>query len=405
MAAKKIVVERRVKKLLQVEVVKEQLQKCASQSLKSGRGTGWTFEVPSRFPAPRQDEVSGDLVYTIIIRFRTTSNRQSLLNKWPAICQRFAESACAGQLRGNPWKVIIPIEYGRVASDAELEHTKSEVLKVKADEPKELGRVNLKPGSNFNHIYGRRPQINRILAALRLAERTDWNKRTHSVLDGEPGCGKTEIMLSCAKMLGEEGRAWQWFDATSMTKAGALEQLIGSEVVPPVLFIEEIEKCEESALRWLLGVMDMRGMVRRTNYRVGNQAKNVRMVVIATANDVKLLKGMMSGALYSRFQNKIWCPRPDRTIMEKILVREMEDIGGKPEWVQATLKFGVDHWHMTDPRDLITICSCGGDDLLTGKYQRDYEATMHPLDREALRPEDAEDRDAAKDAEDDRDAA
>jgi SpoVK/Ycf46/Vps4 family AAA+-type ATPase len=202
-------------------------------------------------------------------------------------------------------------------------------------------------------------------------------------------------------MLGKEGEAWQWFDATSMTKAGALEQLIEADVVPPVLFIEEIEKCEENALRWLLGVMDMRGMIRRTNYRVGNQAKNVRMVVIATANDVKLLKSMMSGALYSRFQNKVYCPRPSREIMEKILLREMEDIGGKPEWVDATLKFGVDVWGMTDPRDLITICSCGADNLLNGKFQKDYEATMHPLEKQQLLDaredgeEDDEDREAA----------
>lgn len=309
---KKLVVERRVRKFLDVGTVKEQLQKFASQSLKSGRGAGWTFDVPTRIPAPRKDEISGDLIYTIIVRFKTTKNRQSVLDKWPAICQRFAESACAGQLRASPWKIIDPIGYSRVAAVASESHEKAETIKVKAEEPKELGTVNLTPGRNFNHIYGRRAQINRILSALKLAERTNWNKRTHSVLDGEPGCGKTEIMLSFSKMLGKEGRAWQWFDATSMTKAGALEQLMRSDVVPPVLFIEEIEKCEESALRWLLGVMDMRGIVRRTNYRVGNEAKNVRMVVIATANDVRVLKAMMSGGTLQPIceQNLVPSSRP-----------------------------------------------------------------------------------------------
>jgi len=381
MATKKIVVERRVKKTLKPATVKEQLQKCASQSVKSGRGSGWTFEIPARIVAPKKDEISGELVYSCIVKFTTTTKRQSVQDKWPSICQRFAESACAGPFRSSPWKVIVPSGFTAVAAAATVAHEKAETTKAKAEEPKELGTVNLKPGNNFNHIYGRRAQINRILAALRLAQRTDWRKRTHSVLDGGPGCGKTEIMLSASKMLGEEGKAWQWFDATSMTKAGALEQLIEASVVPPVLFIEEIEKCDEQALRWLLGVMDVRGMIRRTNYRVGNQAKNVRMVVIATANDVKLLKTMMSGALYSRFANKIYCPRPDRNIMEKVLMREIEDIGGKEEWVQKTLEFGFDKWGMTDPRDLITICSCGGDDLLDGKFQKDYEATMHPIER------------------------
>src|SRR5690606_31257476 len=107
-----------------------------------------------------------------------------------------------------------------------------------------------------------------------------------------------------AKLLGEEDVSYAKFDATSMTKAGVLENLIENPFVPPVLIIEEIEKCEESALRWLLGVMDSRGEIRRTNYRVGNQAKNVKMIVLASANDLGLLKTMMAGALYSRFTNK-----------------------------------------------------------------------------------------------------
>jgi SpoVK/Ycf46/Vps4 family AAA+-type ATPase len=134
----------------------------------------------------------------------------------------------------------------------------------------------------------------------------------------------------------------------------------------------------------LLGVMDIRGQVRRLNYRTGPQCENVRCIVIASANDVELLKKMMSGALYSRFQNKVWCPRPDRKIMEKILKREIKEIEGDTEWIEPALSFGVDKWGMSDPRDLITILSCGGADLLSGDYQKDYEETMHPLERKQL---------------------
>lgn len=197
-------------------------------------------------------------------------------------------------------------------------------------------------------------------------------------------CGKTEIMLATANMIGEEGKAWLWFDATSMTKAGVIELIMDSETVPGVLFIEEIEKCAENDLRWLLGVMDSRGQIRRTNYRVGNQAKHVRMVVIATANDVKLLKTVMSGALYSRFQNKIYCAPPDRDIMRQIMEREISEINGKTEWIEPALKFAVDKWAMDDPRDVITILSCGRDRLMNGSYQKDYEATMHPMERRRL---------------------
>lgn len=197
-------------------------------------------------------------------------------------------------------------------------------------------------------------------------------------------CGKTEIMKSTAAMIGEEGKSWLWFDATSMTKAGVIELVMESDTVPGVLFIEEIEKCPENDLRWLLGVMDVRGQIRRTNYRVGNQAKNVRMTVIATANDINLLRTVMAGALYSRFQNKIYCAPPDREIMKQILLREVTEIKGDVNWIEPTLKFAVDKWCMDDPRDIITILSCGGDRLLSGKYQIDYEATMHPLERKHL---------------------
>jgi hypothetical protein len=121
-----------------------------------------------------------------------------------------------------------------------------------ADEPKILGEVNLEPGQHFSRIYHRDAQVNRILDALRLAQRTDWVKRTHFLLDGDPGSGKSEIMLAFAGMLGAENREWRWFDATSMTRAGAIEEVMRFPVVPPVLFIEEIEKWEEAGLRWLL---------------------------------------------------------------------------------------------------------------------------------------------------------
>lgn len=380
--SKQIVVERRVKKRLSVARIKDQLQKIADTAMKSGRGTGWTYRLPQRIVDPIEEK---DVqVYRITLTFSTTSNRDSLMDKWPNIVKRFAEAGCAGQYRGTPWTVVDPTGYVQIASKAKVEEQKAKTRKVMQDEDKVLGEINLVPNGHYARLYNREPQINRILGALRLGKRTDWSKRTHSILDGPPGCGKTEIMLSTSRMLGEENKAWRWFDATSMTKAGVLEELIESPVVPPVLFIEEIEKCDEASLRWLLGVMDTRGQIRRTNYRVGNQAKHVRMCVIASANDVNLLRKLMSGALYSRFQNKIYCPRPDRVVMEQILTRECQEIKGKTEWIEPTLQFACDKWCMTDPRDVITIMSCGGDDLLKGSYQKDYEATMHPSDKKRL---------------------
>jgi intein/homing endonuclease len=257
------------------------------------------------------------------------------------------------------------------------------------------GNLSRIPCRHVRKRAAMRKQIKSVLRTGFSVEPAGYGDYYGFVLDGDHrylmsdftithNCGKTEIMKSTAAMIGEEGKSWLWFDATSMTKAGVIELVMESDTVPGVLFIEEIEKCPENDLRWLLGVMDVRGQIRRTNYRVGNQAKNVRMVVIATANDINLLRTVMAGALYSRFQNKIYCAPPDRTIMEQILLREVKEIKGDERWIEPTLKFAVDKWGMDDPRDIITILSCGGDRLMTGKYQIDYEATMHPLERKHL---------------------
>jgi Mrp family chromosome partitioning ATPase len=246
-----------------------------------------------------------------------------------------------------------------------------------APPPKAIGDVNLSfPVGTFDRIYGREAQIRRIVDALSLGAATGWTKRKHTLLSGPPGCGKSETMLALARALGREGEAWIWFDATSTTRAGAVEQLLGAKTIPPVLFIEEIEKTQESALRWLLGVMDERGEVRRTNYRVGNQQRAVRLAIVATANSVDLLRQMDGGALYSRFSNEIEFPPPDREVMAKILSREIAEVpGASPAWVQAALEFGFDLLGIRDPRSLLNITLCGRDRLLDGSYQHDYLAT------------------------------
>lgn len=371
-----IVVERRILKKCKDEVLKKQLDRCASISMRGGRGSGWIYTLESI----SNDKNEGVNIIRAKIRFKTTSNRESLSGKWDSIVRRFAECGCSGSMAENPWIVVEPKGYEKVIGT----ESKLSIAKQKENEEKVLGEINLVPGNHFERIYGRDAHIRRLMSVLRLAQRTGWTKRKNSLLDGPPGCGKSEIMMSTAQMLGKEGEAWRWFDATSMTKAGAIEEIMNSQVVAPVLFIEEIEKCEEASLRWLLGVMDTRGEIRRLNYRVGNQARNVRMVVIASANDVPLLKRVMSGALYSRFQNKIYCPPPNREIMNRILKREIVEIDGKEEWIEPTLQFGYDKWGIIDPREIINIMSVGGDDLLAGIYQKDHEHTMHPQEKHDL---------------------
>lgn len=198
-------------------------------------------------------------------------------------------------------------------------------------------------------------------------------------------CGKTEVLLGMQKMLGEENDAYLKFDATSTTEAGASRLLLEAEHIPPILFVEEIEKANENSLRWLLGVLDQRAEIRRTNFRIGNQSRNVKMLCMATVNNMNLFRNVMSGALASRFPFQVFCPRPNRQLLEKILQREVAKVKGKKEWIEPALKFCCDDEIMlrafaNDPRKVVPVCLCGKDDLLTGKYQESIKATMPPED-------------------------
>lgn len=382
MTRKMVTLERRLLKRPSTDTLRAQLQHALAVSIKGGRGRGWETTVHKIGP-PASNE-AGEWVFSAKIEYRLVGSGSKMESKFPEMVKRLAEAGCTGNFRTTPWVVVDPPGYVSIANQAKEKGEKTNELKKKGEEPKDLGSYSLEPGDHFKRLFGREPQLRRLLDAFRLADRTSFSKRTHSLLDGPPGCGKSEIMLALSRMLGHEEEAWLWYDATSMTKAGVIEQLIESSHVPPFLFIEEIEKCPEEALRWLLGVMDVRGIIRRTNYRVGNQARAVRMVVTATANDVRLLKGVMSGALYSRFQNNLYCPPPTREIMRQILDREMAEMRGKAKWIEPTLAFAVDKWGISDPRTVIMICSCGGDRLLDGSYQADYEKTMHPAERRVL---------------------
>lgn len=314
--------------------------------------TGFTavVRVPGKMPQGREDDLRTALVEAVTTRF------------------------------DPPWLRADAVTTAPAASGGEPE--------VPEPMARPIGEINLNfPPDAFSRIYGREAQIRRLTDAVSLGRDTHWSKRKHTLFLGPPGCGKTETMLTFAHLLGEEGKAWLWFDATGTTRAGAIEMLMRSPTVPPVLFVEEIEKTQESSLRWLLGVMDERGEIRRTNYRVGNQVKAVKLCVVATCNNEGLLKGMDAGALYSRFANRVYCPEPSRDVLRKILQREVAELHPGEDfhndrWVEATLEFGYDKLNVRDPRELINMVLCGRDRLLDGSYQKDFEETLSPWDRQ-----------------------
>lgn len=219
---------------------------------------------------------------------------------------------------------------------------------------------------SFSHIFGRQNQISLVVSAIQAAIDSEWNNRFHVALIGPPAAGKTEIAHSLKHMLGEESVLE--YDATATTQAGAIKDLDSRMELPRILVVEEIEKAEENSLRWLLSVLDHRAEIRKVNFR-SNIHRSTKMLCIATVNNEKIFKGLMSGALASRFAHQIYCPPPDRDLLEKILDREVAKVGGKEEWIKPTLDYCVDKRKITDPRRILAICLCGKDKLLTGAYQ------------------------------------
>lgn len=229
--------------------------------------------------------------------------------------------------------------------------------------------------SYFSHLYGLESQIAIVKAAMNRAIANNFTKRYHVALIGPPGCGKSDLSQSVKRAIGED--SVMEFDATSTTMAGAQKELAEREELPRVLIIEEIEKIPaDSNAAWLLSVLDLRGEIRKTTART-NILKQTRVFCIATVNDYETFSKMNYGALPSRFMNKVFFQRPSRELLRRIVLREIESVQGRVEWTDPTLDY-AEQAHITDPREVIAIALCGGDDLLNGSYQRHLLATAKP---------------------------
>lgn len=224
---------------------------------------------------------------------------------------------------------------------------------------------------NFKHLYGRDSHIKRIRGAIEAGIMSSFTNRFHVALVGPPGCAKSDICRSLQRALGED--AVMEYDATATTAAGAIKDLSEREILPRILIVEEIEKADEKALAFLLGLMDLRGEIRKTTARTTIQ-RDTKMLVIATVNNYDLFKKLNAGALASRFANKVGFDRPSREQLAMILTREVTKIHGDHEWIGPALDYCQDH-NITDPRQVISLCLCGREGLLDGTYQKMLEDT------------------------------
>lgn len=363
----KVEITKRSQRQLDNSVMRRQVERICERMTAGGRGSVWTVTAS---PGPPPDWDASHSEYAYVYRLRIIRTGRDAAEDVKA--RQVANMLEIGQAAGNSagWEFPIPARH--------VERPESTVKDTSPAPARSYANVTLNTdrGDFFSHIYEREPQIEVVHSALRAFIDSAYVNRFHSILYGEPACGKTEILRSFSRMVGSN--AVLELDATSTTKAGAERILLESAEVPPILICEEIEKTDEASLRWLLGVLDHRGEIRKTTHGGGLRQRSVKMLCLGTVNDYDLFRRVMDGALASRFSNKVYCPRPSRDVLRRILGREIDKTGGHYSWIDPAVSYCLEVEGTSDPRRVITVCLCGRDKLLTGEYQTTLNAVREP---------------------------
>lgn len=277
---------------------------------------------------------------------------------------------------------------------------------------------------HFNKLFDRGHQISIGVSATDAAVESKFETRLHTVFYGPPACGKTAIMDAMKTKYKEMGVHCIGLDGTSLTHAGLIQLFMGAAATETdaksttvekleavqdafdndeeqplsaadtfvsstelptqgILFIEEIEKGDEKPLRLLLGLMNESGIIQQTNFH-GNREKKVEYVVMCTVNDKAHFDKLLKGALSSRFANKVYCPVPTRSCLEKILHRDVTAKNGNVEWIKPALDYCLDVEQTTNSRRALAVCLGGRDKLLTGDYQRSLKAVRRSMRKDGL---------------------
>jgi hypothetical protein len=214
--------------------------------------------------------------------------------------------------------------------------------------------------SVFGRIYDRDSHIRTIYLGLQTAFQTNFAKRRHCLLYGPPAAAKSELLQAFVKWIGQDSENVLSLDATTCSKAG-IEKLILEKsldgTLPRVLYLEEVEKVTPTHLLCLLQIMDRTGRITRTNARIGNVSAKADIVILSTCNDLNKLQQFEGGALLSRYNLKLYCARPNRILMKKILEREATEMGItiNDATTEKILAFGFDILQTNDPRRMISF--------------------------------------------------
>lgn len=238
---------------------------------------------------------------------------------------------------------------------------------------------------HFGEIRERDAHIRLMYASIYTAQLTNGEERNHTLLFGDPASAKSCLI----------GGFKQWLDsvdgverimqvnATTLSKAGLENMLLEKakdQMLPEVLWINEIEKGDPSDFLCLLAIMDGIGKIQRLNSRIGKQEAKCTLLVFADCNDGDKIKNWNKGALWSRFTKRLPCVRPSRELMTNILhdminKRKEKGYPSNPAWVKPIIQYSFDTVKNNDPRFIKSLLE-GGDGLLDGSYFRDLEAVQ-----------------------------
>lgn len=226
---------------------------------------------------------------------------------------------------------------------------------------------NISAIKSFNGLYGIDSQIKMVLTPIVASVESKGKRKAHTVLFGPAGCGKTTILDRLDGLLGTSNVLR--LDAPCMTKSGLETLLLEMPNIPPVIIIEEIEKCSENNLRTLLSIMDERSEICKTTVS-GSVTRKIDSLIFCTVNDVEKFNKYLDGALSSRFKNKIFLPRPTEKTIKLILNRDIKENGGDVKWIDPAIEFSKE-LNITDPRIILSFL-INGDRLLDNSFQKDY---------------------------------
>lgn len=347
---------------------------------------GWS----AKKPRIASEALAAGYIHTATIQFERSGQRkftkESVDEQWTTISRKFAsygKSKGWSLGRGAPvvtQEVVVSVGRGKSKTLADAMTAlgdKASSDKVPAQTKgyeREFGGADaiVFPDnwrSRFDHIYDRDYQISEVVQSILTAKETDMMVRNHVMMYGPPGCGKSEIGIALENTLGEQ--AVLKLDATSTTKAGAERLILERKPIPPIIVLEELEKCNEANLPWLLGIMDDRGEIIKTNAISGSKRKKAPCLVICTVNNLSKFEKFQEGALANRFNVPLYFAMPDRELLRKILVREVKKIpGGKESWVDPALEYALNVEKTYQARRIKAIMSNGRDRLLSGDYQK-----------------------------------